>query len=73
MADIADVSNDNIQKDLDRRLFALQLARPGRIVDECEECGDSIPLGRVEALKKLECVRCFDCQQVREQKEARRL
>lgn len=71
--DIADIANDNILLDLDRRLCALQLARPVRVTDECEECGDSIPLGRVEALKKSECVRCFDCQQMHELKEARRL
>lgn len=73
MADIADVSNDNILLDLDRRLCALQLARPARVTDECEECGDSIPLDRVQALKKWECVRCVDCQQVHEFKEARGL
>lgn len=70
--DIADIANDNILQELDRRLIARQLAQPGRIVDECEDCGDSIPLGRVQALKKSECVRCFDCQQIHERKEVQR-
>lgn len=62
MADIADIANDRIQIELDQRLAVHGLTRPRQVAEECEECGDPIPFERVQALAKLDCLRCVECQ-----------
>jgi RNA polymerase-binding transcription factor DksA len=34
----------------------------GRILNECEDCGNTIPKDRIEALKHNGCTRCIECQ-----------
>ena len=34
----------------------------GRVLHECEDCGEEIPAARVEAMKKYGCTRCVKCQ-----------
>lgn len=68
MADLADVANDRILLELDQRLAVRRSALPGRVEEECEECAVVIPFERVQALAKLECLRCVDCQRVHEQR-----
>ncbi|MGN0924715.1 TraR/DksA C4-type zinc finger protein [Ectopseudomonas mendocina] len=68
MAYLADVANDQMQIELDRQLEARQLARPCPVTEECEDCGDPIPFERVQALAKLPCLRCVDCQAYLESK-----
>lgn len=34
----------------------------GRVLTECEDCGEEIPAARVEALKDVGCTRCVKCQ-----------
>ncbi|WP_312247317.1 TraR/DksA C4-type zinc finger protein [Stutzerimonas nitrititolerans] len=62
MADNADRANDLVLERLDRTLAARVPAQPGRVLEECEECGDPIPFERVQALAKMECLRCVECQ-----------
>lgn len=71
MADIADISNDRILLELDQRLAAHQLTRPRQVAEECEDCGDPIPFERVQALAKMDCLRCVVCQQFHERKGGR--
>lgn len=62
MADNADRANDLVLERLDRSLAARVHVQPGRVLEECEECGDPIPFERVQALAKMECLRCVECQ-----------
>lgn len=71
MADIADIANDRMLQELDQRLAARGLARPRYVAEECEECGDPIPFERVQALAKMDCLRCVDCQQIFERRGGR--
>lgn len=66
MADIADIANDQMQQELDQRLAARGLARPRQVSEECEYCGITIPFARVQALAKMDCLRCVDCQGLHE-------
>lgn len=68
MADIADIANDRMQIELDRQLAAREQARQCPVAEECEECGITIPFERVQALAKLPCLRCVDCQAYLESK-----
>lgn len=68
MADIADIANDRMQQDLDLRLANLRLARHCPVAEECEDCGDPIPFARVQALAKMPCLRCVECQGFHEQR-----
>jgi len=71
MADIADIANDRMQQDLDQRLANLKLARDCPVAEECEDCGDPIPFERVQALAKMPCLRCVECQGFYERKGGR--
>lgn len=71
MADIADIANDRMLLELDQRLAARGLTRPRYVAEECEECGEPIPFERVQALAKMDCLRCFECQGVYERHGAR--
>lgn len=62
MADLADIANDRIQQELDQRLAAHGLTRQRQVSEECEYCGITIPFARVQALAKMDCLRCVDCQ-----------
>ncbi|MER0040587.1 TraR/DksA C4-type zinc finger protein [Pseudomonas sp. MGal98] len=62
MADIADIANDRMQQELDHRLAQYRQAQPCPVSEECEECGDPIPFERVQALAKMPCLRCVECQ-----------
>lgn len=66
MADIADIANDRMLLELDQRLAARGLTRPRYVAEECEECGEPIPFERVQALAKMDCLRCVECQGVYE-------
>lgn len=68
MADIADIANDRMLIELDRQLAARELARQCPVAEECEVCGITIPFERVQALAKLPCLRCVDCQAYLESK-----
>lgn len=71
MADIADIANDNARLFLDAQLAARKPASPGRVLEECEECGDPIPFQRVQALAMSECLRCVECQTFHEKRGVR--
>lgn len=71
MADIADIANDRMLLELDQRLAARGLVRPRHVAEECEECGDPIPFERVQALAKMDCLRCVDCQGLHERRGVR--
>lgn len=68
MADIADLANDRMQQELDQRLAAHGLSRPRQVSEECEYCGIEIPFERVQALAKMDCLRCVECQDSHERR-----
>lgn len=68
MADIADIANDRMQLELDQRLANLRHARACPVAEECEDCGDPIPFQRVQALAKMPCLRCVECQSFHERR-----
>lgn len=71
MADIADIANDNAQLLLDAQL-ASRKQGGGVVVAECDDCGDSIPERRREALAGHGCLRCIECQTIREERGGKR-
>lgn len=71
MADIADIANDRMLLELDQRLAARGLTRPRYVAEECEDCGVPIPFERVQALAKMDCLRCVDCQGFHEKRGVR--
>lgn len=68
MADAVDIANDRMLDEMDRRLANHALARQCPVAEECEDCGDPIPFEHVQALAKLPCLRCVECQGYHERK-----
>ena len=62
MADIADIGNEEMQRQLDAALAAFQPAT-GESLSECEACGNDIPKARQIAVKG--CTLCIGCAEVR--------
>ncbi len=69
--DNADIANDIMLERMERQLAARKPARVPVPAEECEGCGEPIPFERVQALAKLPCLRCVDCQQLHEKRGAR--
>jgi phage/conjugal plasmid C-4 type zinc finger TraR family protein len=63
MADIADIGNEEMQRQLDAALAAFQPAT-GESLSECEACGNDIPEARQKAVDG--CRTCIECERVRE-------
>ena len=63
MADIADIGNDEMQRQLDQALAAFK-PLTGESLSESEECGNDIPEARQKALRG--CKLCIACAEVRE-------
>nr|WP_244158254.1 TraR/DksA C4-type zinc finger protein [Pseudomonas flavescens] len=57
-----------MQLRLDHQLASLRLARQCPVAEACEECGDVIPVERVQALAKMPCLRCVECQDLHERR-----
>ncbi|MBD9657504.1 TraR/DksA C4-type zinc finger protein [Pseudomonas sp. PDM12] len=72
MADIADIANDLMQSRLDHQLASRRLPMHCPVVEACEECGDLIPVERIQALIKMPCLRCVECQGLHEQRRGKR-
>lgn len=68
MADAADIANDLMQLRIDQQLAARERVRQCPVAEECEDCGDPIPFERVQALAKLPCLRCVECQALHERR-----
>lgn len=66
MADEADIANDVMMADLDRRIEAARGIPKKKSLEECAECGDEIPIKRQEAIEGVE--HCFACASRNEQK-----
>ncbi|MCY1311011.1 phage/conjugal plasmid C-4 type zinc finger protein, TraR family [compost metagenome] len=67
--DIADIANDNLLLQLEQHLAARQPAE-GVSAEDCEDCGDPIPVARRLALAGRGCVRCIECQGQAERRAA---
>lgn len=68
--DNVDFANDLVLERMERQLAARQPAQPV-LADDCQGCGELIPLRRRQALATRGCVRCFECQQIHEQRGGR--
>lgn len=62
MADEADIANDAILADMERRIAAQRAAASRPPVDDCEECDEPISSGRRALGLRL----CIDCAMLRE-------
>lgn len=62
MADEADIANDAIMADLERRIAIQRAAANRPPVTHCTQCEEPIPLGR----QKLGLQLCIDCAQLLE-------
>lgn len=61
MADIVDIANDELQRQLDVILAGRRTVPQYTIsASECEECGGEIPAARRQAVPG--CSHCVDCQ-----------
>lgn len=64
MPDEADIANDAIMADLERRLAAHRAAQNKPPIIDCEECEDEIEPGRVALRLRL----CLECARMRERR-----
>lgn len=64
MPDEADIANDAILADLERRLEAHRAAQNRPPVAECDECEEPIEPGRVALRLRL----CLECARLRERR-----
>lgn len=66
MADLADIANEWVERQVDNVLSSHQLPQLYAVNDECEECGEEIPAARRKAAPW--ATTCIECQQILEEK-----
>lgn len=69
----ADAAQELAQDHIDNLVHEARQYFDGRVLHECEDCGEEIPAARIEALKDVGCTRCVHCQEEYDRKPKARI